>query len=60
MVIYSNLNENTKVKKDQVVKEGELLGKVGNTSIVESEDGTHVHIEAFKGKQAIDPMSLIK
>lgn len=60
VVIYSNLNEKTKVKKDQVVKEGELLGNVGNTSIVESEDGTHVHIEAFKGKQAIDPMNLIK
>lgn len=60
VVIYSNLNEKTKVKKDQVVKEGEFLGNVGNTSIVESEDGTHVHIEAFKGKQAIDPMNLIK
>jgi len=27
---------------------------------VESEEGTHVHIEAFKGKESIDPMSLIK
>lgn len=59
-VVYSNLNEKTKVKKDQVIKEGESLGIVGDTSAVEGEDGSHIHIEAFKGKESIDPMSLIK
>jgi len=60
VVVYSNLNEKIKVKKDQTIKEGESLGIVGDTSAVESEEGTHVHIEAFKGKESIDPMSLIK
>ena len=60
MVVYSNLDEKIKVKKDQVIKEGESIGIVGNTSTVESEEGTHMHIEAFNGKEAIDPMSLIK
>lgn len=59
-VVYSNLSENIKVKKEQEVKEGEALGIVGNTSMAESADGTHVHIEATKGKNSIDPMSLIK
>ena len=60
MVVYSNLNEKIEVKKDQTIKEGESLGIVGDTSAVESEEGTHVHIEAFKAKESIDPMSLIK
>ncbi|MGL4911456.1 MAG: peptidoglycan DD-metalloendopeptidase family protein [Romboutsia sp.] len=59
-VVYSNLNEKISVKKDQAIKEGQSLGNVGETSTVESEDGPHVHIEAFKGKESIDPMSLIK
>lgn len=60
VVVYSNLDEETKVKKGQEVSEGQVLGTVGNTSSVESEDGAHIHIEAFKGKESIDPMSLIK
>lgn len=60
VVVYSNLDEETKVKKGQEVSEGQVLGTVGNTSSVESEDGAHIHVEAFKGKESIDPMSLIK
>ena len=59
-VVYSNLDKSTKVKKDQKIKSGDVLGIVGNTTSVESEDGAHVHIEAFKGKEYIDPMTLIK
>ena len=50
VVIYSNLDEKTNVKK----------GTVGNTTSVESEDGIHVHVEAFNGEESIDPMTLIK
>lgn len=60
IVVYSNLDKSTKVKKDQKIKSGEVLGIVGNTTSVESEDGVHVHVEAFKGKEYIDPMTLIK
>ncbi|WP_042277576.1 M23 family metallopeptidase [[Clostridium] dakarense] len=59
-VVYSNLSKDTKVKKDQEIKSGDVLGTVGNTSSVEGQDGSHVHVEAFKGKEYIDPMSLIK
>ena len=60
VVVYSNLDEKTNVKKGQEVKEGQVLGTVGNTTSVEREDGTHIHIEAFKGKESIDPMTIIK
>lgn len=59
-VIYSNLSEDIKVKDGQAVKEGDVIALAGNTSVVESSEGPHIHIEAFKGKESIDPMSLIK
>ena len=60
VVVYSNLNEKTNVKKGQEVTEGQVLGIVGNTTSVESKDGEHIHIEAFKENQSIDPMTLLK
>ncbi len=60
VVVYSNLNEKTNVKEGQEVAEGQVLGTIGDTTSVESEDGTHVHVEAFKGDEYIDPMTLIK
>lgn len=60
VVVYSNLDEKTNVKKGQEVTEGQVLGTIGDTTSVESEDGTHVHVEAFKGDEYIDPMTLIK
>lgn len=60
VVVYSNLDEKTNVEKGQEIVEGQVLGTVGNTTSVESEDGTHVHVEAFKGEESIDPMTLLK
>lgn len=60
VVIYSNLDKNVLVKKEDKVKQGQSLGKVGNSSAVESEEEVHVHVQAFKGAESIDPMSLIK
>lgn len=60
VVIYSNLDEKANVKKGQEVKEGQVLGVVGNTTSVESSEETHVHVEAFKGEEYIDPMTLIE
>ena len=60
VVVYSNLDEKISVEKGQEVTEGQILGTVGNTTSVESEDGTHVHIEAFKGEESIDPMTFIQ
>lgn len=59
-VIYSNLDDKVSVKKGQEVKEGDVIGKVGNTTTVESLDSPHVHLTATKNGKSIDPMSLIK
>jgi len=60
VVVYSNLDEKTNVKKGQEIVEGQVLGTVGDTTSVESEDGAHIHVEAFKGEESIDPMTLLK
>ncbi len=60
VVVYSNLDEKTNVKKGQEILEGQVLGTVGDTTSVESEESTHIHVEAFKGEESIDPMTLLK
>ncbi|MGL5328531.1 MAG: peptidoglycan DD-metalloendopeptidase family protein [Peptostreptococcaceae bacterium] len=60
VVVYSNLSDDIKVKKDQTIQEGQCIGLSGNTTTVESKEKQHIHIEAFKGEQSIDPMSLVK
>ncbi|MDU6535440.1 MAG: M23 family metallopeptidase, partial [Intestinibacter bartlettii] len=46
--------------KGDTVKEGDCIGYVGNTTNVENEDGTHVHVEAYKNDKAINPLSLLE
>ena len=64
--IYCNLDKAVAVKKGDVVKSGQAIGKVGNTSLRTSNDkyGEHLHfgmIEKRDGKlQAIDPAKYIK
>jgi hypothetical protein len=59
-VVYSNLEDKVSVKKGQEIKDGDVIGKVGNTTSVESLDEPHVHLTATKNGQSIDPMTLIK
>ncbi|MGM9531306.1 peptidoglycan DD-metalloendopeptidase family protein [Intestinibacter sp.] len=59
-VIYSGIQENVSLKKGDTVKEGDCIGYVGNTTNIENEDGTHVHIEAYKKNVAINPLSLLE
>ncbi|RDY25550.1 M23 family peptidase [Romboutsia weinsteinii] len=60
VVVYSGLDENIKVVKNDKIKEGQCIGLVGNTTKVESEDGSHVHVEAYKDEKSINPMDLLK
>ena len=59
VITYSNLDENINLEKGQKVSEGEIIGLVGETSFVESEEGSHVHIEAFKDDIAVNPIDFI-
>lgn len=59
-VIYSGIKENVSLSKGDTIKEGECIGYVGNTTSVENEEETHVHIEAYKNDKAINPLSLLE
>lgn len=59
-VVYSNLDKNVKVEKNQKVEEAQCIGLAGDTSKNEVAEGQHIHLEAFKGEQRINPLSLIK
>ena len=59
--LYGHMAYGTVVEKiGDTVKEGDCIGYVGNTTNVENEDGTHVHIEAYKNDKAINPLSLLE
>ena len=48
LFVYSSLGKKIKVKKGDIVNEGQVIGYAGNTSDVESLSGVHVHLQAYK------------
>lgn len=60
MTKYGNLDKEVLVTKNQQVKRGDVLGKVGNTAMFEINDEPHVHFEIWKGEKPVDPKDYIK
>ena len=60
VTVYSNLSNDTLVKKGQQVNAGDTISTVGNTSVVENKEDSHLHFEAFKNEKNIDPLSIMK
>lgn len=56
--IYCNLEENILVQKEQKVKQGDTIGKVGKTAIIEIEDNPHIHLEILKDGVNINPADI--
>lgn len=56
---FCGLADTVKVKKGQEVKLGDVIGEVGNTSLVENADEFHLHLAMKKDNQWIDPMTII-
>lgn len=56
---FCGLADSVKVKKGQEVKLGDVIGEVGNTSLVENADDFHLHLAMKKDNQWIDPMTII-
>lgn len=54
--LYAHLKDGIKVKKGQKIKQGDLLGYMGNTG---NSGGTHLHYEYYRGgastKYRVDP-----
>ncbi|SHK46900.1 M23 family metallopeptidase [Tepidibacter formicigenes] len=59
VTVYSNLSLDTIVEKGQKLNRGDVISSVGNTSIVESKEGPHLHFEVLKDGKNIDPLSII-
>jgi murein DD-endopeptidase MepM/ murein hydrolase activator NlpD len=54
--LYAHLSAFT-VKVGEAVKQGQEIGKIGNTGYT---TGPHLHLEAFRNGNRIDPLDLIK
>jgi len=51
--VYAHLGE-VKVKVDQQVNQGEIIGLVGNTGVT---TGSHLHFEVRRNDKAVDPVN---
>ena len=57
--VYMGLGDKVKVKKGQSVKAGDVLGVVDDTNAAESAQEPHLHVEAYRDGELIDPESLL-
>ena len=55
--VYANLDE-ASVSEGDVVNKGDRIGTVGQGSLFESADDPHLHFEAHKNGEAVDPHKL--
>ena len=53
--IYSNLDKNVPVNAGEEIKKGDLIGRVGKSSVLEKQDAPHLHFEIIKDGKHINP-----
>lgn len=56
---YTGLSDKVKVKKDQAVKAGALIGAIGDSNLMESQMESHLHLEMYRDGQIIDPEEVL-
>lgn len=57
--LYRNLATEETVAVNQKVKQGEVIGSIGNTAADESADQAHLHFEVLKNNVSVDPMTYL-
>lgn len=57
---YSNLSTDKMVGEGDVVTQGQVISGIGDTSLFESIDPTHLHFEVWKDGAAVDPEKYFK
>ena len=57
--LYCNLAGQPAVKAGDAVETGTILGAVGTTAIAESGVDSHLHLEAWKNGEPVDPMEYL-
>lgn len=53
--VYANLASGDMVSPNQKVKQGEVIGSVGNTAVFESAEPAHLHFEVLKNNKNVNP-----
>jgi len=56
---YSSLAEDVSVKAGDPVKAGQVIGKVGNTALLENAIGDHLHFAVSCGGEAVNPKEFL-
>ena len=56
---YASLAENLSVKEGDTVKLGQVIGCVGDTALVESVIGPHVHFSVTYRDEQMDPAEFL-
>lgn len=57
---YSNLSDSNVVEVGDVVKQGDVIGGIGDTSLFESAEESHLHFEMEKDGNLVNPSDYIK
>ena len=57
---YSNLEDSVELEEGQVISQGDIVGKIGETAVFEIADGPHLHLEMSQNGKKIDPAKIIK
>ena len=58
--VYSNLDGDITLNIGDIVKQKEIIGKVGVSSMGELEDECHLHFEVIKDNKNINPLDLLQ
>lgn len=53
--VYANLANGDMVTPNQKIKQGEVIGSVGNTAVFESAEPAHLHFEVLKNNKNVNP-----
>ena len=56
---YCGLGEDLKVKAGQQVKQGDVLGAAGNSSVLEASEEPHLHLGMKRDGKWIDPAEVL-
>lgn len=57
--LYRNLSSDEAVAVNQKVKQGEVIGSIGNTAMDESSEQPHLHFEVLKNDVTVDPVDYL-
>ncbi len=57
--LYRNLASDETVSVNQKVKQGEVIGSIGNTAGDESAEPAHLHFEVLKNNVSVDPVTYL-